>query len=224
MKKHAKDTFVDPFKGKSSFIGEGGVVFLKKNVDDYLKIVNGPGGSAETLDKLTKQNQFVKLNKQNFYNGKGLTNIREEKFDYEDLENISAILDRSKRYDIDMFLESISKNGGVNINKLLDIVLTNEEKEKRNREKKVRFLTKEKEKEYEMEIFERFRKKFIDDLSLNVFMEKAYLHSIEYASQLSETSLESLRSLSLKHSIASDALSSLGDLTDIEDDVTLRNT
>jgi hypothetical protein len=130
MKKHAKDTFVDPFKGKSSFIGEGGVVFLKKNVDDYLKIVNGPGGSAETLAKLTKQNQFVKVNKQNFYNGKGLSNIREEKFDEEDLNNINAILERSKRYDIDMFLESISKNGGVNINKMLDVILTSESKER----------------------------------------------------------------------------------------------
>lgn len=224
MKKHAKDTFVDPFKGKSSFIGEGGVVFLKKNVDDYLKIVNGPGGSAETLAKLTKQNQFVKLNKQNFYSGKGLTNIREEKFDEEDLQNISAILDRSKRYDIDMFLESISKNGGVNINKLLDVILSPEEKEKRKKEKKVKFLSREKENEHDLDIFERFRKKFIEDLSLNVFLEKAYLHSMEYASQLSESSLDSLRSLSLKHSIASDALSSLGDLTDLEDNVTLRNT
>jgi hypothetical protein len=74
-----------------------------------------------------------------------------------------------------------------------------------------------------MEIFERFRKKFIEDLSLNVFLEKAYLHSMEYASQLSESSLDSLRSLSFKHSIASDALSSLGELTDVEDDVLLRN-
>jgi hypothetical protein len=209
--------FVDHYKGEDSYIGYGGVQFFKKDRDDFIKYIERPA-TKYNLTKMKQISEFLLKNHKNFYNGKNFTNISDENFTYDDLMEIQKKLDLGKN---ELFYEfDLENHGKLNLNKLLDrIPLTQEEKKEREK-KEVKFSTVEKERDRIKDLIERFQKEFFSLLGMNVFLEKVKLNSYEYASQVSKTSKENLKGsfkLSLADTNSSSSLSSLGDLTEEED-------
>lgn len=217
--------FVDHYKGNSSYIGDEGVKYYKKEHDDFVKYMERPGGSLYNLQKQKQIREFLIQNHKNFYNGKEFTNISKENFTYDDLMEIQKKLDLGKNelmYEFDL-----ENHGKLNLSKLIQRIPMTQEEKKEFEKKEVKFITVEKQRDRIKDLVERFQKEFFSLLGMNIFLEKVKLNSYEYASQASKTSKEKF-STSKKFSLAdtdssslksSSSLSSLGELTEEEDNL-----